>query len=64
MHDIKGHVISVAESKTLAIDTYHLPASTSDPLSEDGPPPADGTKAAQVGPDRIFIEVNDTNVAP
>ena len=64
MHDVKGHVISVATSKTVAIDTFHLPASTSDPLSEEGPTPSDGTEAEQAGPDRIFIEVNDPSVAP
>ncbi|KAI2495303.1 hypothetical protein MHU86_19202 [Fragilaria crotonensis] len=37
MQDIKGHVISVATSKAVAIETFHLPASASDPLSEEGP---------------------------
>jgi hypothetical protein len=64
MPDVKGHVITIATSKTTATDTLRMAVSTSDPLSEEGPAPADGTEAEPAGPDRIFIEVNDPAVTP
>ena len=64
MQDIKGHVISVTTSKAVTSNTFHLPTSASDPLSEAEPVPADGTAAEDPGPDRIFIKVNDPSVAP
>ena len=64
MKDVKGHVISLAPSKTIANETYQLPTSTSDPLNEEGPPPADGTDPEQPGPERIHVEVTDPNVSP
>ena len=64
MRDVKGHVIGIARNKTIAIETFNLPVSTSDPLSEEGPPPAEGTNPVQPGPDRIFIDVDDPNITP
>ena len=64
MMDVKGHVISVATSTATATTLLHMAVSTSDPLSEEGPVPADGTEAKAAGPDRIFIEVNGPGVTP
>jgi hypothetical protein len=46
-------------------DKLNLASSTDDPLTKDGPAPADNeTEAAQPGPDRINIEVIDPDDKP
>ena len=64
LRDVRGHVISVAPTETMK-DKLNLASSTDDPLTEDGPAPADNeTEAAQPGPDRINIEVINPDDKP
>ena len=64
MRDVKGHVLSITTSKTIATESFNLAVSTSDPLDEEGPLPEDLTAPDPAGPDRIFIEVTDPTSAP
>jgi hypothetical protein len=64
IRDVTGQTISVAASSKI-VTTLNMPTSTSNPLEEDGPPPADATQAAEVaGPDRIKLVISDPEEVP
>jgi hypothetical protein len=64
IRDARGLVISVVTPKSYAVEPLDLPISLSNPLEEEGPPPADGTEPEPAGPDRIKIIIKDPDNEP
>ncbi|KAI2496611.1 hypothetical protein MHU86_17870 [Fragilaria crotonensis] len=61
--DVKGQCITVAAMKSLPT-LLNMAISTSDPISEDAPAPADGEAVIPPGPDRLGLEISDPDDAP
>ena len=59
LRDAQGLVVSIVSPKTTADDILDLPISQSNPLEEEGPPPAEGTDLEPAGPERIKVVIND-----
>ena len=57
MRDVRGEIIGVCSSRNAA-DQLLLPISTSNPLDEEGPPNEE-VEFELVGPDRIFLDIQD-----
>jgi hypothetical protein len=64
MRDMRGFVISITQAKTLAKTKYNMPTSSTDPLEEEGPPTGEPETIVPPGPDRIHIDINNTNETP
>ncbi|KAI2489088.1 hypothetical protein MHU86_25517 [Fragilaria crotonensis] len=63
MRDIKGYCITVAASNSHPT-LLNMATSTSDPITEEGPDPEDGTVADPPGPDRIGLDITDPDATP
>jgi hypothetical protein len=63
MRDIKGYCITVAASNT-SPTLLNMAVSTSDPITEEGPDPDDGTVADPPGPDRIGLDITNPDATP
>jgi hypothetical protein len=63
MRDVKGQCISIAPVKSIPT-VLNLAVSTSDPIAEDAPAPAEGEPVIAPGPDRLGLEISDPTDAP
>ena len=63
MSDIKGYCVTVAASNVQPT-LLNIATSTSDPITEEGPDPDDGTVADPPGPDRIGLDITDPDATP
>ena len=63
MRDIKGYCVTVAASNARPT-LLNMATSTSDPITEEGPDPVDGTVADPPGPDRIGLDITDPDATP
>ena len=63
MRDVKGQCITITPMKSLCT-LLNMASSTSDPLNEEAPDPADGIVADPPGPDCLDLEISDPTDTP
>ena len=63
MRDVTGLGISVVKSSA-TVNHLKMATSTSKPLEEEGPPPAEGVEPEAPGPDRIKIAISNPDEIP
>jgi hypothetical protein len=63
MRDVRGSVITVSPTDIMPTK-LNLAVSSSNPITEEGPPLDDGSEADQPGPDRVHIDVVDPDDKP